>query len=135
MSFPETPNIAVVGLGYVGLPLAAEFGKYLPCLGFDIQPERIAELQAGEDRTLEVSSDELQTATRLQFTAAPEDLADCEVYVVTVPTPIDRNKRPDLKPLERASELVGGLIGKGNIVIYESTVYPGCTEEVCVFPL
>ena len=125
-------KIAVVGLGYVGLPLAVEFGKQRPVLGFDISAERIAELQAGDDRTLEVTAQELASAAQLQFSSQPDDLADCQVFIITVPTPIDENKRPDLGPLLRASETVGRYLSAGDVVIYESTVYPGATEEDCV---
>ncbi|MGH8251513.1 MAG: Vi polysaccharide biosynthesis UDP-N-acetylglucosamine C-6 dehydrogenase TviB [Steroidobacteraceae bacterium] len=125
-------RIGVIGLGYVGLPLAVEFGKHYETTGFDINPARIAELRRGRDRTLEVEAPELRAARRLGFTADRKDLKSCRVYVVTVPTPIDENKQPDLTPLVRASELVGTLLKRGDIVIYESTVYPGCTEEICV---
>jgi len=122
----------VVGLGYVGLPLAVEFGKHFDTVGFDVKAERIAELKAGRDSTLEVSRAELRSATRLRFTTDIADLKRCRVYIVTVPTPIDEYKRPELTPLRRASESVGSVLKKGDVVIYESTVYPGCTEEVCV---
>jgi UDP-N-acetyl-D-galactosamine dehydrogenase len=125
-------KIAIIGLGYVGLPLAVEFGKKRRVVGFDINQARIAELQAGEDSTLEVTVDELQTAEYLAYSSSLEDLADCDIFIVTVPTPIDTANRPDLTPLVRASETVGKVIRAGSIVIYESTVYPGCTEEVCV---
>jgi UDP-N-acetyl-D-galactosamine dehydrogenase len=125
-------RIGVIGLGYVGLPLAVEFGKHHDTIGFDIDPVRIAELKRGEDRTLEVDAKELRGAKRLRFTAEPRDLKACRVFIVTVPTPIDADKRPDLGPLERASETVGKVLKRGDIVIYESTVYPGCTEEICV---
>jgi UDP-N-acetyl-D-glucosamine/UDP-N-acetyl-D-galactosamine dehydrogenase len=125
-------RIAVIGLGYVGLPLAVEFGKHYDTVGFDIDPDRIAELRRGVDRTLEVEPKELRTAKRLKFTAELRDLRTCRVYVITVPTPIDADKRPDLGPLERASESVGKVLKRGDIVIYESTVFPGCTEEICV---
>jgi len=125
-------RIGVVGLGYVGLPLAVEFGKHFDTVGFDIKAERVAELKAGRDSTLEVSRDELKSATRLRFTTDIADLKRCRVYIVTVPTPIDEYKRPELTPLRRASESVGSVLKKGDVVIYESTVYPGCTEEVCV---
>ncbi|WP_319825149.1 Vi polysaccharide biosynthesis UDP-N-acetylglucosamine C-6 dehydrogenase TviB [Thalassovita sp.] len=128
------PNkkIAVIGLGYVGLPLAVEFGKRRPVVGFDINMGRIASLRAGKDTTLEVEPDELAAAQQLAYTTDPADLADCQVFIVTVPTPIDRFKRPNLTPLIRASETVGRVLKKGDIVIYESTVYPGATEEDCV---
>jgi UDP-N-acetyl-D-galactosamine dehydrogenase len=124
--------IAIIGLGYVGLPLAAEFGKKRPVVGFDIDARRIAELQAGHDRTLETTVEELQAASRLSFTSHGDDLRDCGVFIVTVPTPIDNAKRPDLTPLLKASETVGKVMRQGAIVIFESTVYPGATEEVCV---
>jgi UDP-N-acetyl-D-galactosamine dehydrogenase len=125
-------RIAVVGLGYVGLPLAVEFGKRFETLGFDVKPERVAQLRAGRDTTLEVTSDELKSAQHLGFTTELADLKRCRVFIVTVPTPIDGYKRPDLTPLVRASETVGKTMRSGAVVIYESTVYPGCTEEVCV---
>ncbi|MFV9474860.1 Vi polysaccharide biosynthesis UDP-N-acetylglucosamine C-6 dehydrogenase TviB [Advenella sp. RU8] len=125
-------KLAVIGLGYVGLPLAVEFGKKRPVLGFDINQKRIAELQGGQDHTLEVSSEELAEASHLQFSANPSDLAKANTYIVTVPTPIDEYKRPDLTPLVKASETIGKALKKGDIVIYESTVYPGATEEDCV---
>lgn len=121
--------IAIIGLGYVGLPLAVEFGKIRPVIGFDIDPERIAQLQRGHDRTLEVESDELQLATQLRFVTDPADLRAATIYIVTVPTPIDEHKRPDLTPLLKASETVGKVLKPGDIVVYESTVYPGATEE------
>jgi UDP-N-acetyl-D-glucosamine/UDP-N-acetyl-D-galactosamine dehydrogenase len=121
-----------VGLGYVGLPLAVEFGKQYPTVGFDLKLARIKELAAGRDSTLEVSRQELKGATTLTFTAHVKDLKRCNVYVVTVPTPIDEYKRPDLTPLEKASTSLGTVLKKGDVVIYESTVYPGCTEEVCI---
>src|SRR6516225_2238197 len=125
-------RIGVVGLGYVGLPLAVEFGKQFETIGFDVKPQRVAQLRKGHDSTLEVSPEELRAAQRLTFTTDLEQLRRCRVFVVTVPTPIDGYKRPDLTPLIRASESVGKVLKKGAIVIYESTVYPGCTEEVCV---
>ena len=125
-------RIGIIGLGYVGLPLAVELGKHYPTKGLDISAARVAELQAGKDSTLEVDEDELKQATRLSYTSNPDDLADCNVYIVTVPTPIDSAKRPDLSPLEGASRTLGKLLGKGDVVIFESTVYPGATEEVCV---
>jgi UDP-N-acetyl-D-galactosamine dehydrogenase len=124
--------IAVIGLGYVGLPLAAEFGKKRPVLGFDINAARLAELQAGQDHTLEVSPEELQASTQLRFSADPADLKACTIFIVTVPTPIDEHKQPDLTPLIKASETIGRALKRGDTVIYESTVYPGATEEVCV---
>ncbi len=125
-------KLAVVGLGYVGLPLAVEFGKKREVLGFDINQKRIAELQSGVDHTLEVSSEELKEATQLRFSAAGAELAKANTFIVTVPTPIDEYKQPDLTPLVKASETIGKVLKKGDIVIYESTVYPGATEEVCV---
>jgi UDP-N-acetyl-D-glucosamine/UDP-N-acetyl-D-galactosamine dehydrogenase len=125
-------RIAVLGLGYVGLPLAVEFGRRFRTVGFDVKPARIAQLRAGRDATLEVSRAELKAARHLTVTSSLADLKGCEVFIVTVPTPIDEYKRPDLTPLMRASESVGKVLRKGAIVIYESTVYPGCTEEVCV---
>jgi UDP-N-acetyl-D-galactosamine dehydrogenase len=125
-------NVGIIGLGYVGLPLAVEFGKRFQTVGFDIKPDRIDELRKGVDSTLEVSSEELGEATKLSFTSSLDELRKCRVYIVTVPTPIDEYKRPDLTPLERASESVGKVLKKGDVVVYESTVYPGCTEEVCV---
>ena len=125
-------RIGIIGLGYVGLPLAVELGKHYPTKGLDINAPRVAELQAGKDSTLEVEADELKLATQLSYTSNPDDLADCNVYIVTVPTPIDKAKRPDLSPLEGASHTVGKLLSKGDVVIFESTVYPGATEEVCV---
>jgi UDP-N-acetyl-D-galactosamine dehydrogenase len=125
-------RIGVIGLGYVGLPLAVEFGRKFPVTGFDIKPDRIAELRAGGDSTLEVEPGELAAAQHLSFTGDAADLAACNVYIVTVPTPIDARKQPDLGPLLAASKTVGGVLKQGAIVIYESTVYPGCTEEDCV---
>ncbi len=125
-------KLAIVGLGYVGLPLAVEFGKKRTVLGFDINKKRIGELQGGVDHTLEVSSEELAEAKQLSYSADPAELAKCNVYIVTVPTPIDNYKQPDLTPLVKASETIGKVLKKGDIVIYESTVYPGATEEDCV---
>ncbi|MHC1775786.1 MAG: Vi polysaccharide biosynthesis UDP-N-acetylglucosamine C-6 dehydrogenase TviB [Lentimicrobium sp.] len=125
-------NIGVIGLGYVGLPLAVEFGKKYPVTGFDIHQQRINELVAGHDRTLETSDEDLKSAVHLKYTTLLEDLKDCNYFIVTVPTPIDKHKRPDLTPLIKASESVGKVLKKGDIVIYESTVYPGATEEECV---
>ena len=125
-------TIAIIGLGYVGLPLAVEFGKTRPVIGFDINKKRIAELTGGEDNTLEVSPEELMLAKHLEYSAESSVLNNAQIYIVTVPTPIDSVNRPDLTPLIKASEMVGKSLKKGNIVIYESTVYPGCTEEVCV---
>ncbi|MGH8259866.1 MAG: Vi polysaccharide biosynthesis UDP-N-acetylglucosamine C-6 dehydrogenase TviB [Steroidobacteraceae bacterium] len=125
-------RIGVVGLGYVGLPLAVEFGKHFDTVGFDVKEHRIAELRKGRDSTLEVSRKELAAAQRLSFTTQLADLKRCRVFIVTVPTPIDEYKRPDLSPLVGASTSVGKVLKKGDVVVYESTVYPGCTEEVCV---
>ena len=125
-------KIAIIGLGYVGLPLAVEFGKKYPTTGFDINGPRIAALISGYDSTLEVDEVELKQATQLSYTTDIEQLKSCNIYIVTVPTPIDSHKRPDLTSLEKASETVGKVLSKGDIVIYESTVYPGATEEVCV---
>jgi UDP-N-acetyl-D-galactosamine dehydrogenase len=129
---PDEIRIAVIGLGYVGLPLAVGFGRVLPTLGFDINAARIAELKGFRDHTLEVSSDALREAKHLRCSNDEKDLAVCNVFIVTVPTPIDSFKRPDLRPLESASAKVGRAIKRGGIVIYESTVYPGATEEICV---
>ena len=128
----DEARIAIIGLGYVGLPLAAEFGKQLAVVGFDIDARRVAELRAGEDRTLELDREELAAAGQLSFTTDPAAIADCNIFIVTVPTPIDEHKRPDLTPLLRASETVGRLLKPGDVVVYESTVYPGATEEECV---
>ncbi|NLC36226.1 MAG: Vi polysaccharide biosynthesis UDP-N-acetylglucosamine C-6 dehydrogenase TviB [Alcaligenaceae bacterium] len=128
----EDVKLAVVGLGYVGLPLAVEFGKKRPVLGFDINKRRIEALKGGHDHTLEVEDDDLAAATHLSYSADAESLADANVFIVTVPTPIDQYKQPDLTPLIRASETIGRVLKRGDIVIYESTVYPGATEEVCV---
>ncbi len=128
----ENAKIAVIGLGYVGLPLAVEFGRLYPTVGFDINHNRIGELKRGIDRSLEVEAEDLRRAENLRYTANPDDLADCNVFVVTVPTPIDEHKRPDLQPLISASVTVGKVLKPGDVVVYESTVYPGATEEVCV---
>ena len=125
-------TIAIVGLGYVGLPLAVEFGKKRTTVGFDINPRRIEELRSGQDHTLECSPEELAEAPHLHCTADTEELKQAQIFIVTVPTPVDRANRPDMTPLIRASTTVGGVLKPGNIVIYESTVYPGATEEVCV---
>ena len=126
------PSIAIIGLGYVGFPLAVEFGKLYPTLGFDIDSSRIAELQSGIDRTQEVSAAQLAESVQLRFSSQVADLASCNTFIVTVPTPIDHFKKPDLSPLLKASEMIGKVLKKGDVVIYESTVYPGCTEEDCV---
>jgi UDP-N-acetyl-D-galactosamine dehydrogenase len=125
-------KIGVIGLGYVGLPLAVEFGKAFHTVGFDIKAARVAELKKGKDSTLEVESAGLKAAKRLTYTTNLKDLRSCQVFIVTVPTPIDNYKRPDLTPIERASELIGQVLKKGDIVVFESTVYPGCTEEIAV---
>jgi UDP-N-acetyl-D-glucosamine/UDP-N-acetyl-D-galactosamine dehydrogenase len=125
-------KIAVIGLGYVGLPLAVEFGKHFTTVGFDIKPDRIAQIRDGLDVTREVSPAELARSTRLSVTGDVQDIRDCNFYVVTVPTPIDASKRPDLAPLLAASQTVGGVLKPGDTVVYESTVYPGATEEDCV---
>lgn len=125
-------KIAVIGLGYVGLPLAAEFGKYRRVVGFDINEARVNELRKGIDNTKEVETDALLAAEQLTFSTELNDLADCNFYIITVPTPIDENNAPDLKPLQSASTAVGKVIKNGDIVVYESTVYPGATEEVCI---
>ena len=128
----ENARIGIIGLGYVGLPLAVEFGKKFETLGFDINEGRIAELQGGNDATLECSPQELKEATQLTYSAAKADLKDCNIYIVTVPTPIDKHKQPDLTPLIKASEMLGGVVNNGDIIVYESTVYPGATEEECL---
>ncbi|MDJ0757926.1 MAG: Vi polysaccharide biosynthesis UDP-N-acetylglucosamine C-6 dehydrogenase TviB [Woeseiaceae bacterium] len=125
-------RIGIVGLGYVGLPLAVEFGKRYPTVGFDINKDRIAELQSGTDSTLEVDADELAEPAHLSFASDPDELKDCNFYIVTVPTPIGDSNRPLLTPLRKASEMLASVIGVGDYVIYESTVYPGATEEFCV---
>ena len=125
-------KIAVIGLGYVGLPLAVEFGKHLPVVGFDINTSRIAALCAGTDHTLEVSDEELTQASHLSYSSDIQALKNCNFFIVTVPTPIDDYKQPDLTPLIKASESIGSLLKKDDIVVYESTVYPGATEEVCI---
>ena len=128
-------KIAIIGLGYVGLPLAVEFGKKVSVLGFDIHQKRIDELKSGQDHTLEVSPDELMQATQLSYSADLEDLKSCNFYIVTVPTPIDEFKQPDLTPLIKASQSIGQVLSAGDIVVYESTVYPGATEEACIHVL
>lgn len=128
----ENLKIAIIGQGYVGLPLAIEFGKKYETKGFDINSERIIELMRGEDRTKEVSKEQLESAELLTFSSDLEDIRRYNVFIVTVPTPIDEFKTPNLKPLEKATEMIGSILKKDDIVIYESTVYPGCTEEVCV---
>lgn len=125
-------RLGVIGLGYVGLPLAVEFGKLFEVVGFDVKYHRIKELLEGVDRTLECSTDDIKSASKLSFSADIEDLRNCDIFIVTVPTPVDKYTNPDLTPLYRASETVGKVISRGSVVIYESTVYPGCTEEECV---
>jgi UDP-N-acetyl-D-glucosamine/UDP-N-acetyl-D-galactosamine dehydrogenase len=125
-------KIAIIGLGYVGLPLAVEFGKKYTTVGFDLKEERIVALKAGTDVTMEVDIHELSEAKHLHFTSSPQEMANCNVFIIAVPTPIDNAKRPDLRYLESASQIVGPLLKRGDYVIYESTVYPGATEEVCV---
>ena len=125
-------EIAIIGLGYVGLPLAVEFGKKRKVIGFDINQKRIDELKGGYDRTDEVDEAELAEASGLSYTSTLEDLKACQYFIVTVPTPIDAHKKPDLRPLEKSSAAIGSILKKGDIVIYESTVFPGCTEDVCV---
>lgn len=125
-------TIAVIGLGYVGLPLAVEFGKYRKVIGFDVYQARVDELKAGHDSTLETSDEDLAAAKHLEFTTNIDDIREAQIYIVAVPTPTDKNNRPDLTPLIKASETVGKVLGDGDIIIYESTVYPGATEEDCV---
>lgn len=125
-------KIAVIGLGYVGLPLAVEFGKQFPTVGFDVKPDRIEQIRAGVDVTLEVSAEEFAESTQMTVTTDTDDIGSCDFYVVTVPTPIDASKRPDLTPLRMASKTVGSVLKKGDVVVYESTVYPGATQEECV---
>ena len=129
---PDSAKLAVIGLGYVGLPLAVEFGKNRRVVGFDINAERIETLRAGYDTTLEVSHNELRESVGLQLSSSTTDLEDSNVYIVTVPTPIDEHKRPNLEPLLKASQMLGHVLKPGDIVIYESTVYPGATEDDCV---
>ncbi|MDH5408747.1 MAG: nucleotide sugar dehydrogenase, partial [Gammaproteobacteria bacterium] len=128
----ENITIGMVGLGYVGLPLAVEFGKKYATIGFDINVERVKELQSGQDSTLEVEPELLAEATKLTFTGSLKDISKCDVYIVTVPTPIDDYNSPDLTPLRSASKAVGSILKNGDIVVYESTVFPGATEEVCI---
>ncbi len=125
-------KIAIIGLGYVGLPLAVEFGKTYRTVGFDVDPTRIKELRVGQDRTLEATAADLKASHKLTFTTNAKELDSCHIFIVTVPTPIDKYKRPDLEPLIKASETIGTVLKKDDVVIYESTVFPGCTEEVCV---
>ena len=125
-------KIAVIGLGYVGLPLAIEFGKKFPVIGYDINSQRISDLLNGLDKTNEANHEDIINSTNLTFSNSKDDIKDCNCYIITVPTPIDKNKRPDLSPLLNATEMVGTLLANDNIVIYESTVYPGVTEDECV---
>ena len=128
----EEAVIGIVGLGYVGLPLAVEFGKKFDTVGYDLRPDRVAELEQGRDRTLETSESELRSATRLRYTADLDGIRGCNVFIVTVPTPVGKAQRPDLTPLREASKAIGSVLKPGDLVIYESTVYPGTTEEFCV---
>jgi UDP-N-acetyl-D-galactosamine dehydrogenase len=128
----ENKKIAIIGLGYVGLPLAVEFGRKFEVVGFDINKKRISELSIGDDFTLETTKEQILSSTGLTFSSENSDLAGCNFYIITVPTPVDKNNKPDLTPLIKASETVGRVLKKGDIVVYESTVYPGCTEEDCV---
>ena len=128
----DSARIAIAGLGYVGLPLAVEFGKRYPTIGYDVHSARVDELRNGRDSTLEVSAAELAGSPLLRYTDVLEDIRACNIYIVTVPTPIDAAKRPDLSPLVKASEALGSVLSPGDVIVYESTVYPGCTEEVCV---
>ena len=125
-------KIAIIGLGYVGLPLAVSFGRQYKTIGLDINQSRVDELKAGEDCTLEVSKKELANAKKLIFTSDVQDVKSCDFVIVTVPTPIDKNKQPDMTPLQKASQMIGSVLRRNMIVIYESTVYPGATEEVCI---
>ncbi|MFY0642995.1 MAG: nucleotide sugar dehydrogenase [Bacteroidia bacterium] len=125
-------KLAIIGLGYVGLPLAVEFGKKYETIGFDINQGRIDELRKGTDSTLEITSEQLAESAKLSFTSELDDIRDCATYIITVPTPIDSNNKPDLSPLKSSSQAIGTILKKGDVVIYESTVFPGCTEEVCV---
>ena len=130
-SLSSNPTICVIGLGYVGLPLAVEFGKSYKTIGFEINEKRVNELQENKDSTLEVEKEILLGAKHLLYTSDIDDIKICDVYIVTVPTPIDKHKNPDLTPLKRASELIGKVLSQNNIIIYESTVYPGVTEDIC----
>ena len=128
----EISKIGIIGLGYVGLPLAVEFGKKFETIGFDINKKRISELKIGFDRTLEVDNEEFQKSKKLSFTNHLKTIQKCNTYIITVPTPVDENKKPDLTIIQEASIMVGGIVNKGDIIIFESTVYPGATEEVCI---
>ena len=130
--FPPQPRIALIGLGYVGLPLALAFGREHDTVGFDIDAGRVSELAAGRDRTRECTAGELQRSPRLRYSRDPADLTDRDVFIVTVPTPVDEAQRPDLRALIAASETVGRAMRRGGVAVYESTVYPGTTEEICV---
>lgn len=132
MTFPDKPTIAVIGLGYVGLPLAVEFGKHFETVGFDINAKRIEDLKRGFDATLEVDESELKSSSNLNFSCDIEDIRTANFYIVTVPTPVDDHKQPDLTPLIRASTMLGNVVTKGDVIVYESTVYPGATEEDCI---
>lgn len=132
MDLPHSPLIGIIGLGYVGLPLAVEFGKYFTCIGFDIDEAKVNRLNEGIDHTGELSTSDIKSALKLTLTASAKRLSACNIYIVTVPTPINAGKQPDLKPLKHASQLIASTMDAGNIVIYESTVYPGCTEEICI---
>jgi UDP-N-acetyl-D-galactosamine dehydrogenase len=132
METNNTKCIAIIGLGYVGLPLAVAFGKYRPTIGYDLNKERVSELKKGHDSTLEILDEDLAVAINLTYTSYIDDIKDADIYIITVPTPIDKNKRPNLRPLMQASETVGKILKKGDLVIFESTVYPGATEEDCV---
>jgi UDP-N-acetyl-D-galactosamine dehydrogenase len=124
-------NISIIGLGYVGLPLAVAFSKYYPTIGYDINTYRVEELKRCHDSTLEITSDELKNAKKLSFTTALNDIGSSNIYIITVPTPVDSNNLPELSPLEQASIAIGSVLKKGDIVVYESTVFPGATEEYC----
>ena len=128
----QNKKIAIIGLGYVGLPLAVEFGKKRKVIGFDINQSRIVNLKNGIDTTLESTKQQLKDAIHLSFTTNLDNIKDCGIYIITVPTPIDKHKKPDLTPLEKSSKSIGRVLKKGDIVIYESTVYPGATEDDCV---
>jgi len=132
MNSLDNIKVAIIGLGYVGLPLAVEFGKKFPTVGFDINQTRVQELRDGNDFTLEVSSEELADSPFISYACDVDDIRDCNFYIVTVPTPIDEHKQPDLTPLIKASQMLGSIVNKGDIVVYESTVYPGATEEACL---
>jgi UDP-N-acetyl-D-glucosamine/UDP-N-acetyl-D-galactosamine dehydrogenase len=129
---PTTTKLAVIGLGYVGLPIAVIFSKSFPVIGFDIDVERVEQLKHGSDKTLEVTSTELKALNNLKFTSSTKEIEGCNCYIISVPTPVDEHNAPDLEPLIRASETVGRVLGQGDVVIFESTVYPGCTEQLCV---